>query len=306
MDDSLLVLLAAFFVFASIFLVVMASFWHREDPMEARVASLRAGVRPEELPDLSRPFTERVLGPAFDAMAERLIAILPQRVLANLRQKLVLAGEVLNLGGFLIVMTVSGGLLLVLAFSMVVASGGGIAAKQLLLIVMAGGVGLMLPYLWLINRVRRRQAVITKSLPDAFDLVTTCVEAGLGLDAALTRVAEKVEGPFADELSRALKEISMGRMRREALRELADRSGAPDLVTFINAVIQAEQMGTSIGQVLRVQADQLRVRRRQRAEETAQQAPVKMVFPLVLCILPTLFMIILGPAGIQLYEAFSK
>ncbi len=305
MDDNLLALLAAFFVFASIFLVVMASFWRGEDPMQARVASLRGGGPPENLPDLSRPFTERVMGPAFDALAERLIAILPQRVLAGLRHKLVLAGEPLNLGGFLVVMAVSGGLLLVLAFSMIVAGGGSFAPKQVLLLGAVGGLGLALPYLWLINRVRRRQTAITKSLPDAFDLVTTCVEAGLGLDAALTRVAEKVEGPFADELSRTLKEISMGRMRRDALRDMADRSGAPDLVTFINAVIQAEQMGTSIGQVLRVQADQLRLRRRQRAEETAQQAPVKMVFPLVLCILPTLFMVILGPAGIALYESFS-
>jgi tight adherence protein C len=169
-----------------------------------------------------------------------------------------------------------------------------------------GGVGLVLPYFWLVSRIGRRQAIITKSLPDSFDLVTTCVEAGLGLDAALARVAEKVEGPFAEELARTLREVGMGRMRRDALQELGQRTGVPDLVTFVNAVVQAEQMGTGIGQVLRVQAEQLRVRRRQRAEEMANQAPVKMTFPLVLCIFPTLFLVILGPAGITIYDQFVK
>jgi tight adherence protein C len=203
-------------------------------------------------------------------------------------------------------MASSGGLFVVLGFALMVASGGGFQAKMLLVLIALGSVGLVLPYLWLINRIRHRQAVITKSLPDSFDLVTTCVEAGLGLDAALARVAEKVEGPFAEELARTLREVGMGRMRRDALQELGERTGVMDLVTFVNAVVQAEQMGTGIGQVLRVQSDQLRLRRRQRAEEMANQAPVKMVFPLVLCIFPTLFMVILGPAAITLYENLGK
>ena len=133
---------------------------------------------------------------------------------------------------------------------------------------------------------RQRQHAIIKSLPDAFDLITTCVEAGLGLDAALARVAEKVEGPFAEELSRALRDIALGKSRRDALKELGERTGVPDLIQFTNAVIQAEAMGSSVGTVLRVQADQLRVRRRQRAEKAAYKAPVKMLFPLVHVHLP--------------------
>jgi tight adherence protein C len=168
----------------------------------------------------------------------------------------------------------------------------------------AGAIGVVLPHVWLMQRMGQRQKVIIKSLPDAFDLITTCVEAGLGLDAALKRVSEKVEGPFADELRRTLRDISLGRMRRDALKELGDRTGVPDLVSFVNAVIQAEQMGSSVGQVLRVQADQLRVRRRQRAEEQAYKAPVKMIFPLVLCIFPTLFIVILGPAVITIMRDF--
>ena len=165
-------------------------------------------------------------------------------------------------------------------------------------------VGFMMPQMWLKQRVGARQTAIIKSLPDAFDLITTCVEAGLGLDAALTRVAEKVEGPFADELTRTLKDIGLGKQRRLALRELGDRTGVPDLVTFVNAVVQAEQMGSSVGTVLRVQAEQLRVRRRQRAEEQAYKAPVKMIFPLILCIFPTLFIVILGPAVITIMNDF--
>jgi tight adherence protein C len=306
MEQNLLALLAAAFVLVTVFLVVIASLWHGENPVRARVDSLVSGTSHQDLPDLARPLTERVLGPALDAAAERVLAVLPQSLLDGLRRKLILAGEPLNLGGFLIVMALSGGLFVVLGFALVVASGGGFQANVLLVLIALGSVGLVLPYLWLINRIRHRQGVITKSLPDSFDLVTTCVEAGLGLDAALARVAEKVEGPFAEELSRTLREVGMGRMRRDALRELGERTGVSDLVTFVNAVVQAEQMGTGIGQVLRVQSDQLRLRRRQRAEEIANQAPVKMVFPLVLCIFPTLFMVILGPAGISLYENLGK
>jgi tight adherence protein C len=306
MDHNLLALLAAAFVLVTVFLLIMASLWHGEDAVRARVDSLVSGASKEDLPDLARPFGERVLGPVLDTLAERALAILPQSMLDGLKRKLILAGEPLNLGGFLIVMGLSGGLFLVLGFALMVAAGGALQANALLVLVALGGMGLALPHFWLINRIRHRQTVITKSLPDSFDLVTTCVEAGLGLDAALARVAEKVQGPFAEELSRTLREVGMGRMRRDALRELGERTGVADLITFVNAVVQAEQMGTSIGQVLRVQSEQLRLRRRQRAEQMANQAPVKMVFPLVLCIFPTLFLVILGPAAITLYDNFSK
>jgi tight adherence protein C len=162
--------------------------------------------------------------------------------------------------------------------------------------------GFMMPKVWLDNRVRLRQKVILKSLPDAFDLITTCVEAGLGLEAALARVAEKVQGPFGEELTVMLQDVALGKLRRDALREVAERTGVPDLTSFINAVVQAETMGTSIAAVLRVQADQMRIRRRQRAEQEAQAAPIKMMFPLVLFIFPTMFIVILGPAAISIYE----
>ena len=302
MEESVLNLAAGLGVGLTLFFLLAALLWRQEDPIHARVESLRRGPRQAEIADLTRPFGDRVLTPALDAVADRILAALPAGFASGVRRKLVMAGEPINLGGYLAVTGGSIALFSGLSLALVAATASGFGVRQLSTLVGLTLIGALLPYIWLNNRVRARQGTIIRSLPDAFDLITTCVEAGLGLDAALARVAEKVHGPFAAELSRTLREIGLGRMRRDALKDLGERTGVPDLITFINAVIQAEQMGTSIGQVLRVQADQMRMRRRQRAEELAHQAPVKMTFPLVLCIFPTLFIVILGPAGIAIYD----
>jgi tight adherence protein C len=163
----------------------------------------------------------------------------------------------------------------------------------------------MAPGLWLKGRLGARQKLVLKTLPDALDLVTTCVEAGLGLDGALARVAEKSSGPLADELTRMLREVAMGKLRREALTETADRIGVDELTSFVNAIIQAEQLGVGIAQVLRVQSDQMRTRRRQRAEKTAHEAPIKMIFPLVLFIFPAFMLVILGPAVLRIATSLT-
>jgi tight adherence protein C len=164
--------------------------------------------------------------------------------------------------------------------------------------------GWMLPRTWLRGQMKARQKLIIKALPDSLDLVTTCVEAGLGLDAALARVAEKTEGPFAEELKRMLRDVAMGKLRRDALTELHERVGVEELTNFINSIIQAEQLGVGIAQVLRVQSDQLRTKRRQRAEKSAHEAPIKMLFPLVLFIFPAFMIVILGPAVIRIATNF--
>ena len=270
-----------------------------------RVAGL-AGSRNLESGPPAVPFSERVIQPFVGGLVDRLVSVLPKGLMDSLRLRLIRAGEPVTLEGFVIICLVAGGVLGGLGLSLSIAAGGSIGAKALGLTAVAGGIGAILPHIWLSSRVRKRQGEIIKSLPDSFDLITTCVEAGLGLDAALTRVAEKVKGAFSDDLAVTLREIGMGRNRAEALHDLADHTGVADLTMFVNAIIQAEQMGTSIGQVLRVQSDQMRVRRRQRAEETASKAPVKMMIPLVLCILPVLFIVIMGPAAIQLYQSFTK
>jgi tight adherence protein C len=163
-----------------------------------------------------------------------------------------------------------------------------------------GVVGLLLGYtipeFWLGGRVRKRQHAILLQIPDALDLLTISVRAGLGFDAALGKVVEKLQGPLTEEFRRALAEVRVGKARREALRDIVPRTEVGPLTNFIGAIIQAEQLGVSISKVLQVQSEQLRIERRQRAEEQAAKAPIKMLFPLVGCIFPSLFIVILGPA----------
>ena len=299
-------LLALVTVFAAIVCLVLALGWRQQNPMDSRLAVVR-GERPM-FDTGGRPgpesATSRLLLPFADAIGGRLESLLPSRWVRGVEQKLVQAGQPATVTGYLMAFALSVTFGVAMGFVLVASmDSSGIKAM------MTGGGcvvgGFLLPRMWLSNRVKARQKAILKSLPDAFDLVTTCVEAGLGLEAALAKVAEKVEGPFGEELMVALREVSMGKLRRDALREMANRTGVPDLTTFINAVVQAETMGTSIATVLRVQADQMRTKRRQRAEQAAHQAPVKMIFPLVLCIFPTLFIVILGPAGITISETLG-
>jgi tight adherence protein C len=275
------------------------------DPTRSRIAGLTmSGSLQQGPPTVS--FSDRVLQPFFGGLGNRVASVLPAGIVGNLRLKLIRAGEPLTVGGYIMICIIGAGLLAAVGLLLGISARGVIDVKTIGIAGVAAAMGGFLPQMWLSSRVRQRQGEIIKSLPDSFDLITTCVEAGLGLDAALTRVAEKVKGPFSEDLSATLREIGMGRNRAEALRELADNTGVADLNLFVNAVIQAEQMGTSIGQVLRVQSDQMRVRRRQRAEEIANKAPVKMIFPLVICILPTLFIVIMGPAAIQLLQSFNS
>lgn len=156
--------------------------------------------------------------------------------------------------------------------------------------------GYMAPEFWLGGRARKRSFEMVLQLPDALDLLTISVEAGLGFDAALAKVVEKMEGPLVDEFRQALAEVRMGRLRRDALRDVVARADAQPISNFIGAIVQAEQLGVPIAKVLQIQSQQLRIERRQRAQEAAAKAPVKMLFPMVGCIFPTIFIVILGPA----------
>jgi tight adherence protein C len=294
--------LVALVVAAAVFVFVL-SLGGGETRVRSRLAALR-GSDGGERSRQSLTFRQRMVQPFTAGLGESLARLLPSGIMARMEERLVVAGEPMTASTFMALRFVCFVLFLGLPLMMLA---GGLMKMSMTGIVLTGGfafVGLMLPPMWLHQRVSQRQNQIIKTLPDAFDLITTCVEAGLGLDAALAHVADKVEGAFADELTRALREIGLGKQRRDALRELGLRTGVPDLVSFVNAVIQAEQMGSSVGAVLRVQAAQLRMRRRQRAEEQAYKAPVKMIFPLVLFIFPTLFIVILGPAMITIMKDF--
>ncbi len=278
----------------------------RDNPLHARVRSLAAYMPEDEAADTTRPFAQRIVWPIFEGLANAFAKLLPSTLIDRIRYLLTLAGNPFSLSGFLFLMAATGLAIPALFLSLMLLAGGGFGAMQFLGLLAFVAVGLYLPYFWLAKRVGRRQNAILKSLPNALDLVTTCVEAGLGLDSAFAKVAERLPGPFGDELAHALRDMALGRSRRDALREIGERTGVADVITFMSSIIHAETTGSSIGDVLRVQADQMRTRRRQRVEQTAQKIPIWMTFPLILFLLPSLFIAILGPAAIQILDSLSE
>jgi tight adherence protein C len=255
--------------------------------------------------ELSQPFSQRIIKPIIKGIAQFIGRFAPQRNIENLRRKLELAGKPYGWGPteFMGVRGLAGILLAVLAFLLLTVTGQP-AGKRLLATAVAGGLGFyLLPTLWLSSRITNRQTEIVKALPDALDLLTISVEAGLGFDAALSKVASKWDNELSLAFSRVIQEIQMGKLRREALRDMADRMDVPDVTSFVAAIIQADQLGVSIAKVLRIQSEQMRIRRRQRAEEKAHQAPVKMLFPMVFLIFPALFIVLLGPAVLVMMKS---
>jgi tight adherence protein C len=171
---------------------------------------------------------------------------------------------------------------------------------------LGAGFGYMAPRFWLSSRGKERTETIQRSLPDALDMLTICVEAGLGFEAALLRVSDQWKGPLSDEFARVVAEIRLGVPRTQALRRMEQRIDNADVSSFVAVLIQADNMGTSIAQVIHSQSDQIRVLRRQRAEEKANKAPIKVLIPMLLFIFPALFVIILGPAVPQILKAFGR
>lgn len=177
--------------------------------------------------------------------------------------------------------------------------------RMVLYALIGGVVAFWLPDVLLRNAGEHRQEKLLNSLPDAMDMLTVCVEAGLGFDGALGRVATNLEGPMAAESARVMQEMQFGKSRSDALRALADRTDVPELKSFVSAMIQAGELGISVGVVLREQAAEMRIRRRQRAEEKAQKLPVKILLPLITCLLPAMFVVVLGPAAIKIVHTFN-
>ena len=305
----MLIILIALSVAASVTLVVM-SFMARPaaSAIESRITDFRnraVGYEPE-LVDLEVPFIDRVVRPGIEGISRAFGSILPASLLASIQKQLVMAGNPMSLNAFVtfwaVLLAVFGGTGLILF----VALPASMILQKLAITATLLMLGWMFPRTWLKGRLRGRQKLVLKGLPDAMDLVTTCVEAGLGLDAALARVAEKTEGPFARELQVMMRDVALGKLRREAMQELAERIGVEELTSFITSIIQAEQLGVGVAQVLRVQADQLRTKRRQKAERSAHEAPIKMLFPLVLFVFPSFLIVILGPAVIRIAGSFSN
>ena len=278
------------------------------DPVQARLSQLGTmqAQTLEEL-ELQQPFVERTVRP----LAQRLSRIVLRRTstsfMERTEQRLAQAGNPgqIRVTEWLGVKVIASGIGAVVGFliGLLLLGTGPVIA---IAVGAAGiGIGYIAPEFWLSRRVKARQKQIVLEIPDALDLLTISVRAGLGFDAALGKVVEKLHGPLPDEFRRALAEIRMGKARREALRDIIPRTEVPALTNFIGAILQAEQLGVSISKVLQVQSEQLRIDRRQRAEEAAQKAPIKMLFPLIGCIFPSLFIVILGPAIILIIRGLG-
>jgi tight adherence protein C len=260
----------------------------------------------EEL-ELSLPFAERVLTPFLLKVTRTAAKLTPRSNVESLRQKLLEAGSPSRIGpseflGLRIVVAgVAGG-----SFFLLFVLTGASLSQLLLFPIVIGLMGYMIPGVWLNRKIKDRKQEIQRALPDAIDLLTISVEAGLGFDPALHRVAEKWDNELTREFRRMLNEIRMGMSRRQAMREMANRVNVDDLNVFIASIIQADQLGVSITQVLRVQSKQMRLRRRQRAEAMAHKAPIKMLFPMILLIFPAMYVVILGPAIPQILNNFPR
>lgn len=256
--------------------------------------------------ELDPSFNDRVVTPLLNRFVNLGKKLTPSDYTDRIRRKIDMAGnppgwtvdrvaayKVVGLGGLFVVSLIIGQMI-----------DAGIGLSMVL-----GGVGLVLGYfapdIYLYNAAAKRSDLMRKTFPDSLDLLTISVEAGLGFDAALSHVAKNTEGPVAEELSRVLQEMQIGLGRSSALRALGERTTLAEMRGFTSAMVQADAFGIPVGHVLRVQSSEIRVKRRQRAEEQAQKLPVKVLFPLIFFILPCLFIIILGPAVISIMDAFS-
>ena len=278
-----------------------------QDPMRTRLNQLDAmTARDLQELELQAPFFDRTIRPLAAKLSGAVSRLTSSSFTETAGRRLAIAGypgdidvaDWLGLKAIFAVAIGGGGFLFIGLLGQNVAGG--------LLMGLAGlGIGYTLPEFWLGGRGKARQHKILLQIPDALDLLTISVRAGLGFDAALGKVVEKMEGPLIDEFRRALAETRVGKARREALRDMVPRTQVQPLTNFISAIIQAEQLGVSISKVLQIQSEQLRIDRRQRAEEMAQKAPIKMLFPLVGCIFPSLFVVILGPAMIMIMKTLG-
>lgn len=301
-------LIVPIFAALSILLVFAGFTLSRRSEQQVQERLTQYGTRPKTLEEieLSQPFSQRVIMPLVNGIAKLFTRFAPQQSMESVRRNLELAGNPNGWGPsqFLGVRGLAAIIVGVLVFLLLNMAGQPFD-KKLMFTLLLALLGFQYPVIWLGGKIKKRKHDVIRALPDALDLLTISVEAGLGFDGALSKVAEKWDNVLSHEFGRVLSEIRMGKLRREALADLAHRLDVPDLTNFVAAVIQADQLGVAMTRVLRVQSDQMRIKRRQRAEERAQMAPVKMTIPLVFLIFPSLLVVILGPAVPKIAGAFG-
>lgn len=293
----------------AIFLVIVGMRDTREnDPLQQRLADFAARGETASLEEieLSQPISERVILPTARKIGKFVIRFTPQYVLQTTARRLELAGDprglepatfwalriflALSIGGFLLLIFAIGKLDWTLS-------------RKLMILAVFVALGYYIPDMLLTSRIQRRQKAVRKAMPDALDLLTICVEAGLGFDGAMQKVFEKWDNELSLAFGRVLREIQLGKLRREALRDMANRMGIPEMTSFVAAVIQSEQLGVSMAKVLRIQSDQMRIKRRQFAEEMAHKAPIKMLIPMALLIFPSICIVLMTPAVLMMFRS---
>jgi tight adherence protein C len=278
-----------------------------EDPLQARLSEFTQRGESITLEDIemSQPFQERVVVPILKRFGDLATRFTPQNQIQQISRKLELSGKAgqidppMFMASKFAVAVVAALLTIVIA----VFVSNKPVSQAILFAMIAIVVGYFFPELWLSQEITKRQEEVRKAMPDALDLLTICVEAGLGFDAAMSNVAEKWENELSLAFGRAIREVQLGKLRREALRAMADRIDISEMTSFVAAVIQSEALGVSMAKVLRIQSEQMRMLRRQRAEEKAHQAPVKMLFPMIFFIFPSIFIVLMTPAVLQMMNS---
>ena len=279
-----------------------------KDPLEQRLAEFAARGETVDLEqiELSQPFVDRIIIPTAQRFGDFASRFTPQNAIQNTARKLELAGNPRGLEPatvwalrFVLAFVVGGALLFVFSI-------GGMGwpwSRKLLIVAAFSAIGFYLPEMLIKSKIDRRQKSVRRSMPDALDLLTICVEAGLGFDGAMAKVNEKWDDDLGMAFGRAIREIQLGKLRRDALRDMSDRLGIPEMTSFVAAVIQSEQLGVSMAKVLRIQSDQMRIKRRQRAEEEAHKAPIKMLIPMAMLIFPSLCIVLMTPAILRVMRS---
>lgn len=275
----------------------------RTHTVASTLALIEGPVRPQDVARNDLSLADRIATPLFAATKGLALRLTPSGALQRLTRMLDVAGnpsawtaeKVLGAKGAALILLALLGLLL----------GGGLSLTGLLVAAAGGAAGFFLPDLLLYNAGMKRQDELRRGLADALDMLTVCVEAGQGFDSALLQVARSVDGPVAGEFARVLQEIQIGKQRAQAFASFSKRTNVPEVKAFISALVQADRLGLSIGGVLREQAVQMRLARRQAAEAKAQKVPVKILFPMLLCIFPALFIVVIGPGAIRMVATFS-
>lgn len=303
------IVIGAVILIGAVALVIVGLRDTREnDPLQQRLAEFAARGETASLEEieLSQPLSERVVFPIARRLGDFVIRFTPQNALQTTARRLELAGDprgiepatfwalrivlAVVIGGFMIFIYSIGNLTWSLT-------------NKILALAIFVGLGFYVPDLMLTSRIQRRQKAVRKAMPDALDLLTICVEAGLGFDGAMQKVYEKWDNELSLSFGRVLREIQLGKLRRDALRDMANRIGIPEMTSFVAAIIQSEQLGVSMAKVLRIQSDQMRIKRRQLAEEMAHKAPVKMLIPMALLIFPSICIVLMTPAVLMMFRS---